>query len=140
MLLRIIKYFMAYHYALNTRYSYESGLPYKMSAYLAVFVILCYVDAFLILSYPILYFIYDLVINVYVIAFGFPIILVIVSPFFRRIITEDELKQYAETLDKKKLKLSGDIHSWLCLGILFLSIYIYVNYLIDVKVPYFFLK
>jgi hypothetical protein len=111
-----------------------------MSPHFAVVVLMCYFDAFLILSYPVLYFIYDLVFNLYVFAFGFPIILVVVSPFLRRIITEDELKQYSETLDKKKLRLTANIHFFSSVGILCLAVYIYINYLIDVKVPYFFLK
>jgi hypothetical protein len=115
-------------------------MPYKISPYLGVWVIICYIDSFLILTYPILYFIYDVIFNLYVIAFGSPIMLLIIPYFIRKVISEDELISYIETLDKKKLNLFGSLFYISSFIILFLSFFFFLKYLIDVKVPYFFIK
>ena len=122
MLLKIIKYLMAYHYVTNTRFSFESNWPYKFSSYLGVAKIICVIDSFLFISFP---YVNEILYDFYY-AVGFimsPLIILIAPYFIRKKVTKEELIQYINTLEEKKLRLHGTIYSLLIMFFLWASIY-----------------
>ncbi len=121
MLLKTIKYFMAYHYVTNTRFSFESNWPYKLSSYLGVAKIICLIDSVLIITFP---YINDILFVPYSIGLlGSPLIFLIVPYFIRKKVPKEELIQYINTLEEKKLRLHGTIYSLLIMFFLWASIY-----------------
>jgi hypothetical protein len=126
--MNLIKFLMAFSYLSNDLQSNDPRKCYKTSSITPAVIYGFYFDAFILFTYPFFSVIYNYVFN-----FGIFCIMqlfcIIILPFFLRwLVTQNDLTKYIERHDEKKIKLYGNLLWWMCLPILFFSVYVYAHW------------